>query len=124
MTHSKDPGLTEDQFKQICGWLLIYAYVLLIIQILATIFYLTSVFIGNDANELAFLFFAALVFSLWCGNDRKIFFKRRFVNNGINGTAGIDLPFRHNVFWWSGWCLVEAMLSVAILYQSAKAVFG
>lgn len=126
MNQSKDPGLTEEQFRQICTWLLIYAYVLLVIQILGVSLYFASIFIAssNEVEGPVFYIVAPLTYSLVLSFARQAFFKKQMVNGGVNGSVGYELSYRHNVFWWTGWCFVELMGAIAILVLSAKTIFG
>lgn len=124
MTQVKEPGLTEEQFRKICNWLLMYAYVLLAIQIAGVGLYIISIAIGRSPEDILLLVLATLLYSLWRVNNRQRFFKKQLVNNGVNGSVGYELSYRHNVFWWAAWCFVEIMLSVAILSLSVKAIFG
>lgn len=115
-------GLTEEQFHMICNYLLKYAYTLLCIQITGVGLYLFLVATGQEDEELIYLVFAALLYSLWAGNDRRIFFQRRLVDNGINGATGFELPFRQNVIFWTLWCMIESALAIGVLKWSAKAL--
>lgn len=124
MTQSPDPGLTEEQFRQICSYLLIYAYVLLLLQVAGATLLLISATRDKADNGLLFLTLAALIYSFFIGRSRIRFFHRKTVNNGIYGAVGIGLPLNQNVTFWSGWCFLELFGAAAVLYQSAKALFG